>query len=189
MSRTKKTIYAILGMLSTGPMSGYDMKKFAEESIGHFWSESYGQLYPTLRELEREGLIKMELESQEVGTDRKCYRLTEAGLEELRGWLGLPVERRPARDELLLKLFFGQHVDPATLRALVEEMRAEQERALAKLRGVEQEALEEAHQSPDTPYWMMTLRYGLVMGEAYMRWCDDVVDELRRLEAAQEGEG
>ena len=186
MARTRTTVYAVLGMLSIEPMSGYDMKKFAGESIGHFWSESYGQLYPTLRELERGGLVAMETERREGGTDRKVYRLTEAGLEELRRWIVRPVERRPVRDELLLKLFFGRHVGAEHLRATVEQMRGEQERALGALRVAEGEISEE-REHPDFPYWMMTLRFGLDMGEAYLRWCDETLAELRALERVEEG--
>jgi DNA-binding PadR family transcriptional regulator len=51
--REVKSKYAILGMLSIAPMSGYDIKKQVETSISNFWSESYGQIYPALRNLAR----------------------------------------------------------------------------------------------------------------------------------------
>ncbi|MGH9601902.1 MAG: PadR family transcriptional regulator, partial [Terriglobales bacterium] len=50
-STTNTTRFALLGLLSLGPQSGYDLKKRMEQSIAHFWSESYGQIYPTLRRL------------------------------------------------------------------------------------------------------------------------------------------
>ena len=43
--------YAVLGMLSMGLKTGYAMKKHVEGNLGHFWSESYGQIYPVLRQL------------------------------------------------------------------------------------------------------------------------------------------
>ncbi len=51
MARQNTSKYAVLGMLSIGPMSGYDIKKLIGETVGHVWSESYGQVYPALREL------------------------------------------------------------------------------------------------------------------------------------------
>ncbi|UCB53625.1 MAG: PadR family transcriptional regulator, partial [Candidatus Zixiibacteriota bacterium] len=48
MPRANKTEFAVLGLLSLSPMSGYDMKAFISQSIGYFWQESYGQLYPAL---------------------------------------------------------------------------------------------------------------------------------------------
>jgi len=51
-----KTRFAVLGLLSIRPMSGYDLKQVIESSTRNFWSESYGQIYPVLRELTAGGL-------------------------------------------------------------------------------------------------------------------------------------
>ena len=53
------TEYAVLGMLALGPGSGYDLKKRVEGSIAHFWSESYGQIYPILAHLASQGLVRV----------------------------------------------------------------------------------------------------------------------------------
>ena len=45
-----ETQYAILSMLSIRPMSAYGLAKFAENSIGFFWNESYGNIYKHLAE-------------------------------------------------------------------------------------------------------------------------------------------
>jgi PadR family transcriptional regulator AphA len=84
MARENKSQYAVLGALSMRPMSGYDIKKTFEQSIGSFWSESYGQIYPILRSLVAEGLATSRVEKQPGGPDRRVYALTEAGREELR---------------------------------------------------------------------------------------------------------
>ena len=55
--KDKKSKYAILGMLSIEPMSGYDIKKEIEENISNFWTESYGQIYPVLKSLVAEKLV------------------------------------------------------------------------------------------------------------------------------------
>jgi len=46
-----KSRYALLGMLSLQPMSGYDLKKFTEWGTANFWQENYAQIYPMLRQL------------------------------------------------------------------------------------------------------------------------------------------
>ena len=56
MARKRKTWFAILGLLRWKPMSGYDIKKLVEMGLSHFWSESYGSLFPTLNALVDEGL-------------------------------------------------------------------------------------------------------------------------------------
>ena len=56
MAARRKTRFAILGLLSWKPMSGYDIKKLIEMGLQYFWQESYEQLYPTLEALVAEGL-------------------------------------------------------------------------------------------------------------------------------------
>lgn len=174
-------------MLSIQPMSGYEMRGLIGETIGHFWGESYGQLYPTLRALVDEGLATVETEEGEGRPGKKVYFVTEAGLEELRGWVAEPSERRPVRNELLLKTFFGRHVPATRLTKTVERVRREQAHALEALRAAERESSPEDRSHPDFPYWMITLRYGLAVGEAVLGWCDETLETLRGLEG--EGRG
>jgi len=35
------TKFALLGLLNIKKMSAYDLEKFAKETIGYFWNESY----------------------------------------------------------------------------------------------------------------------------------------------------
>lgn len=58
MKRESKTQYALLGILSQCEMNGYEIRKYIESTISFFWSESFGQIYPTLTKLEEEGLIR-----------------------------------------------------------------------------------------------------------------------------------
>ena len=44
MAKENKSKYAVMGVLSICPASGYDIKKFMECSTSNFWSESYGQI-------------------------------------------------------------------------------------------------------------------------------------------------
>ncbi len=62
MPKVNKTKFAILGMLSIAPMSGYDMKKRFDSSVAHFWNENYGHIYPVLGRLEKEGLVTKKTE-------------------------------------------------------------------------------------------------------------------------------
>ena len=184
MARQNTSKYAVLGMLSIEPMSGYDVRKLIGETIGHAWSESYGQVYPTLRELVRDGLATVETEEQEGRPDRKVYSITAAGLEELRRWVAGPVASQPRRNELLLKLFFGRHVPAAHLVALLERAREQQARDLAAYVAAEEQVPPEDRASPDFPYWAMTLRFGRLMSEAWLRWCDETLAALRALDRA-----
>ena len=48
----KPTAFVILGILAIHPhQSGYEIRKTVQQTVGFFWGESYGQLYPTLKSL------------------------------------------------------------------------------------------------------------------------------------------
>jgi PadR family transcriptional regulator, regulatory protein AphA len=109
---SNRSEYAILGMLSLKPMSGYDIRKNVQQSIAHFWNESYGQIYPTLRRLAARSLVERHAGEGNRRSRRQVYALTKKGRLHLRGWLAEAPQQRPFRNELLLKLFFGRHAPP-----------------------------------------------------------------------------
>jgi DNA-binding PadR family transcriptional regulator len=69
---------ALLSMLGERPMHGYELMKQLEERSGGIYRASAGTVYPTLQQLEDEGLIEAEMRE-----GKKTYKLTEAGHREL----------------------------------------------------------------------------------------------------------
>ncbi|WP_201264841.1 PadR family transcriptional regulator [Brevibacillus reuszeri] len=67
--------YALLELLATEPMHGYQMMKGLEEKTGGLYSPSPGSIYPTLQMLEDRELV-----SSEVVSGKKTYTITRAGL-------------------------------------------------------------------------------------------------------------
>jgi DNA-binding PadR family transcriptional regulator len=176
MSAPNRTKLALLGFLSWGPLSGYRLKQLIEISISNFWTESYGQIYPMLRQLEREGLAKAR--AAKGGRGRKTYAITEAGRAELARWLGEPTAKRPPRNELLLKLFFGRYAKPAELRRHLEEFRAERAAEAARYRDTRQMLESIPKPPPHLPYWLLTLSYGESETAAQLRWADAALATL-----------
>src|ERR1017187_5448402 len=106
-TREKASRFAILGMLALGKkQSGYDLKKAIATSTANFWSESYGNIYPTLRKLLEEGATQEDSENAPPSKRQKqLYSITEKGRRALRQWLRQPAAVRSEDNELLLKLF------------------------------------------------------------------------------------
>ena len=181
LPRGSKSRYAVLGVLSIEPMSGYQIKEVIGRTIGHFWTEGYGQIYPSLKQLDEAGLVNSRVEQTAGKPDRHVYTLTDAGWEELRHWLGQPVEsHRPGRSELLLKLFFGRHAVTGTNLDHVHRHRQLMATLIAQYQAIEAELETEA--SPDQPYWLITLRHGLHVARASLAWCDETITRLTELE-------
>jgi DNA-binding PadR family transcriptional regulator len=111
--------YIILGLLGTHPMTGYDIKQAFDRAIASYWNAGSSQIYTTLKSLRHAGLVEVELVEQKSRPNRKLYRLTRAGQEELEHWLSEPTPERFTKDEFLTKLFFcGETSDEIALQHL-----------------------------------------------------------------------
>jgi PadR family transcriptional regulator, regulatory protein AphA len=176
---------ALLGLLSLRPMSGYDIRQLIQRSIGHFWSESYGQIYPGLKRLAAAGLIEKKTERNKGKPDRHLYSLTEQGREQLREWLKLPIAEEVARNELLLKLFFGSRVSPDVNRTHVLASMEFHQRALKIYAATVKQLQRDEADDPQLPYWLMTLNYGRFYSGAVLRWCKETLAELDKIESRE----
>ncbi len=188
MSRENKSKYAILGILSFGAMSGYDIKKKIEMSTGNFWSESYGQIYPILKRLVAEGLATQSVEEQVGKPDRHVYQLTLKGQQELRNWLIEPVEApQVERIEILLKLFFGEQVSVTDNIRHVEQFREMQLLLRQKYQAIEEEVKAKSSDgNPNLPYWLITVNYKLHITQALINWYDETLAKLSKLKPVLE---
>jgi DNA-binding PadR family transcriptional regulator len=84
--------YALLGMLQK-PSSGYDLRKVFSSTSMKSYSDSPGAIYPALRRLERDGLIRGTVEESSGLRRRQIFRLTPKGVSELKQWIALPITR------------------------------------------------------------------------------------------------
>ena len=187
MASTNRTAFAVLGSLTLRPMSGYDIKKGIEGSIANFWSESYGQIYPILKKLAAEGAVTRSDEPGDGKRPRHVYTITDAGRERLLAWLREPAEPPPVRIEMLLKLFFGAHVDRETSIRQIEDYRERMTTDLQRYEAIAETIDREHSDHPHAPYWKLTLRFGIRDREAHLTWCDEAIETLRNL--PQDGRG
>jgi PadR family transcriptional regulator AphA len=182
--RSSSSAQALLGLLTIEPMSGYDLRQTIAASIGHMWSESYGQIYPNLRRLEAAGLVQRKTE-QKGKRDRQVYAITSKGRARLAEWLALPAQPEIPRNEMLLKLFFGAQVPVKVSIAHVQHMAVQHRAVLQEFRRVEREAIDSNRQYPDAPFWKMAVRYGQMEIETHLSWAEETLAELRKMESRQ----
>ena len=157
------TKFALLGLLNIHKMSAYDLEKFAKESIGYFWNESYSNVHRTLNKLAEEQLVT---KSPEPGSRNKTiFDITDPGRKALSDWLSNHEHTTIYRDELLLKLFVSKRKDyPALLidlKRVLDELREQQEVYLDLQTSV---TSEEGKLSYD-----LVLDYGIVQNDATIK--------------------
>lgn len=165
-------------MLAQEPNHGYELKKRFDETIGALWPLRQAQIYNNLRLLEKGGLIELDARiEQEDLPDRKNYRLTVAGEEELRSWVSSPTRSgRKLKDEFYLKLTTLAKVmqEPETLTELLW---AQRKSLLQQLRELEQ-ALSTVEAEADDVTAVL-LEGAILHAEADLIWLDRVEDRLR----------
>jgi DNA-binding PadR family transcriptional regulator len=183
--RSSSSTQALLGLLTIQPMSGYDLGRLVRASIGHIWSESYGQIYPSLKRLAADGLVDCKTEKHKGRPDRRIYSITKKGREQLQQWLAVPPQPEIPRNEMLLKLFFGAQAPTHILIRNVEAMVETHGAVLQTLERTEHDAIDKNPQYPDAPYWKMAARFGQIEMKAHLQWAEETLRELRRLAKAQ----
>ena len=181
MARRSQTELAVLGALSAGPMSGYELRRAITEVLGHFWHESYGQIYPCLAALEASGLVRRTGPGRTSGA---VVEITPAGERRLRVLLEEPHAVPPARNGLLLRLFFGSHLPRGVPESLLEQARDGALRALADYTAV-RDTLDD-DQSREQALRTTTLSFGEHMARAQLAWARESLESLEALEALED---
>jgi len=180
MIRENSTQYALLGLLTVQPMSGYEIKKNIENSISFFWSESFGQIYPALKKMERNNLIKSKNMPDQKGKLKTVYQITNNGRKKLAEWLHKPVQPSRKRNELLLKLFFGNQMSSETLESHFNKEKEKHQSLMQMYQITEKKLDTECSLLPDYEFWKITLFYGQFQSQAILEWVEKSRDLLSK---------
>ncbi|HVF11964.1 MAG TPA: helix-turn-helix transcriptional regulator [Actinomycetota bacterium] len=173
MSELGTTSYAVLGLLSRGKMSRYDIVQMAERSIANFWTIAKSQVYGELGRLEDLGLVKGKEIAQKGLPDKRLYEITASGRKALKGWLESPgYDDDRFRSGFLVKWFFAGSMEDAARAELLAQYRS---RAQAGVQGLES-AVDSLASVPEAKYMRDTALLGLMVTRAVMEWTDAVSD-------------
>jgi PadR family transcriptional regulator AphA len=174
MSRTHLTpvSYLILGLVSRGASTPYELKQRVAKSIGYFWSFPHSQFYSEPQRLVGLGLLAEEREAS--GRRRRTFTITEVGRRALTEWLREPARDSPqVRDTGLLKLFFGDALTRDELVELALAQRAVHRERLAAYQELEQKIADD----PQLAFPGATLRVGLLMERAFVDFWQAIADD------------
>jgi PadR family transcriptional regulator AphA len=182
MARTQRTPFVILGLLGMSgrkPRSGYEIKKVIDNVISHFWAESNGQLYPVLKRLAAQNLIRAQAK-KEKGRKKIRYAITPKGEASLRTWLAVSPELGKPRDELILKLFFGSQTEIPVLIGHLQDHREIAQAVLAQCLHWQKET--EKQRAKHAPFTLLTLRAGIALSQTNLKWAEESIATLRQME-------
>lgn len=174
--------HAILAALVDAPCSGYDLAKRFDGSVGFFWSASHQQIYRELSKLEDQGWISCELIVQAGRPDKKLYRVTDLGEQQLKEWIAQPCEPTPIKDDLLVKIFAGHIASNQMILAELERNQKAHLKKLSTYKDLEQECFQNPQELPESAkFQYLTLLNGITYETHWLAWCDQVIQTIEKL--------
>ena len=108
--------FALLGLLAVEPASGYDLKRAIDRSTYFIWNATGPQIYNTLHKLREEGYVTSKSLAQTGKPDKQIHTITPKGRDALQKFVSEPVRASVTRDEVLLRIFFGNFANKKTIR-------------------------------------------------------------------------
>jgi PadR family transcriptional regulator, regulatory protein AphA len=176
--------HAILASLEFQPMTGYDLKKFFDMSVGHFWTTTQSHIYKALNDLEEQGWVEKKLIEQEDKPNRKEYSITPTGHDELHRWLTTPLPPDPVREAWLIQLFFSHTSTDEEIAALIEE-RGKNIREIVSVYKQQTRAAIPQELPPEMQraqaLWQITLDYGIAYYEFELKWNKEMLERVKNL--------
>lgn len=185
--------HGLLGLLNYGEMTGYELTKVFEDSLGFFWKAQMSQIYRELNAMEKEGWLTFHTVIQTDKPNKKVYSITETGREELNTWLNkdLTEEFFSARNAFLMQLFFSSRKGKEQMLRTLQKARDCCLAAIQKTGTIEGSICtygDELHSQKERLYWEMTAQYGYAYYEMCYRWLCGCILRLEADEEQKEGQ-
>lgn len=163
---------SLLALLAQGPAHGYALKAAFEGGTAGAWPLNVGQVYQTLRRLERDGLVEPAATGD---AERQSWRITDLGRAELERWYASPVDDDPpARDELAIKVLLAVAAEAVDVAPILQSQR---ERSMERLQRYTR-LKAQADPERELP-WLLLLDALVLKTEAEIRWLDLCEERLR----------
>jgi len=169
---------AILACLTERPMTGYELAKTFDNSIGFFWKADHQQIYRELTKLRDRGHIQGREVLQSGKPNKLVYTLTPEGRAALRHWAARPSVPASIKDDLLVRLYALDSVDVEPLRTdLMARLEHHRDR-FARYERLLNKRFPQGTAPPADVGKLLGLRIGLAHERAVAEWCEEAIEAL-----------
>jgi DNA-binding PadR family transcriptional regulator len=170
---------AILGFLVDQPMHGYELKRKLSPALPRERRMNDGVLYPLLRRMEAEGLVRKRVERGATGRDRNVFHATARGRREFDRWLRSSGEEADEATydflvghPFLTKCLFFARLDPDEVERKLAAQLEDSTRKLETFR-----AIRKGMVARDVdPYRIAVLDLGIAQQKERLRWLKRMVN-------------
>jgi len=169
----------ILGFLNKESMTGYDLSKSIDCSVGFFWHATHPQIYGTLKKMVTDGYVTFDHEIQESGPARKVYTITGEGkqffLEQLP-----TIEPHLVKFPLMVTMFIGSELGVEFWRKALAGQIEEQEEMLQVYYTILKE-IPEDNSSQDLGGYLRkrTLDFGIDYQKFFIKWLKETLKGIK----------
>ena len=180
--------HGLLGLLNYEPMTGYDLNKEFNGSLGYFWPAKASQIYRELDAMEKCGWLTSERVIQDEKPNKRVYSLTEQGKAEFMDWLSSldPLKNSGRmKSAFLMRVFFGGELSREqtlelfrSFREVVFEHSKQMQAVKDELKGFTPDA---GYDSNRAVYWKLTALSGEIMCKANLEWADKAIEILENM--------
>ncbi|MFZ3215406.1 MAG: PadR family transcriptional regulator [Candidatus Acidiferrales bacterium] len=174
----------LLGLLRE-PASGYDLKGILDHGVGHFWAAELSQVYPSLKRMEKKGLLRSRRAASKRGPGRIVYEITASGRKELGAWLRSEPQFEDMRHTFLAQIYLMDELgDLAHTLRFLEQLHT---RWAGRLEAMKNKEKEWSQGDPGFPdglslaafHQHLTLRMGEHAHQGWLTWCEESMRRVR----------
>jgi len=122
----------VLAVVLERPGHGYQIAAYLRWRLGPSWRIYAKHLYPVLKELEKDGLVRSEevpaktrRQGKRSTKDRWIYYPTPAAEQARTDWIGAPISLSSMRPDIHARLIFSRPEDAPALLVLLDEYEGE----------------------------------------------------------------
>ena len=171
----------ILACLTDRPMTGYELAKTFDTSMGFFWKTDHQQIYRELSKLRDRGHVQAREVVQSGKPNKLVYTLTPEGRAAFRHWAARPSVPGSVKDDLLVRLIALDSIDIEPLRAdLMARLEHHRDR-YERFERLLHKRFPEGQTSPADIGKLLSLQLGLRHERMVAEWCEEAIDTLSAL--------
>jgi DNA-binding PadR family transcriptional regulator len=176
--------HAIMTALIEDDLSGSELARDFERSLGFFWHASHQQIYQELHKLAEKGWLNKREVAQSGKPNKILYGLTAAGRQALGDWVFGTTRTQAAKDELLVKLYNLDTGNASHLAGEIHQRRESMMRLLYLYETVRRRHYDDPAALPARRKGVyLALIYGISQGEQFLAWCDQALEMLSTVES------
>lgn len=178
--------FGLLGLLGYQDMTGYDLKKAADATIGGFWDAQASQIYRELNYMEDLGWLTSVIEFQTDRPNRRIYSVTSSGRQAFLQWL---LENHTDKGHLnksvfMMKIFFSGEHSTAENTRVFQQFKKNCEIKLAELESKNKQDFPFGMTRDNHPdqalYWEFTDNFAKAYYKLCLTWANDCVAALEK---------